>query len=796
MSTIQPAGRQSSGALKQPPAVAAPASAPRRMGRKRQRSFRVDNQARTGHEHPGREFALLGCLLLVLAWVIGDTFNSRGMSTGLCLIIGLLAWLLHLRCNHQSTIARLQADGRWEKLPRKERDAYRFGESIGWQRSRWIVTLLFGGALLFVRASGGLSESVNVLSFFVDALAHFALGISLGLWLFHARRGHPGMLACFMVIAMLSISAGAVSQSISGQVLGGLLTLFGFLLLSQHVLSRWPRASHHRKRRSSSPQPPVWLGKATLTATNRSNASDSSGASPRLKSATLFFVLAISSLLLSANVIGQWVGGVAPRLQQDFMERVFGTLDVITSKAFIGGTGFVRGSELGSVRNVMIESPNDPAIRALSPQTPGYVRGTVFDFYQNRLWRSASYRSFRSQEGASELLPRREGVFWERSGRSQSPEHQTIMLQQNSSEGMIGSIKMENLPHKGNLLFSTLNTQAVVALGTRVQVSHQSIVQGDIDLSQSYNLVVGRGPGKETLGPFRKKLLLWVDPEIREPLAPLASSICPGNLHPRVKAQLLARYFQDNFTYSLTHQFITGDNDPVVDFVLDQHPAHCEYFATATAMMLRCVDVPTRYVTGYVFTQMDDDDEYWLARNRDAHAWVEAYDDRSQQWFPVEATVGRTYIDYEIQQNRSSSGIAGSRQETESRSTMGTLEFLLSLVRFRTRDSLSFLFQTAQVPLFCLVGLLIWLRSRQRRRKGMSEADFLSQQMLRRVDRRMRRFSLVRAQNETLHQFASRLEAEISAQPQLESMLQSAAGWYRQFAGARYQGKVPQPYQG
>jgi hypothetical protein len=714
------------------------------------------------------------------------------MATALCLLSGLCAWLLHLRCNHQSTIARLQADGQWEKLPRKERDTYRFGESIGWQKSRWIVAFLFGGVLLFVRASGGLSDSVNVLSFVIDALAHFSLGISLGLWLFHARRGHPGMLASLMVIAMLTISAGAVSQSINGQVLGGLLSLFGFLLLSQHVLSRWPRTSHHKRRRPATQQPPVWLGKATLTATNRSAAL---AKTPRLKSGTLFFVLAISSLLLSANVMGQWVGGIAPRLQQDFIERVFGTLDVITSKAFIGGTGFVRGSELGSVRNVMIESPNDPAIRAYSPEAPGYVRGTVFDFYQDRLWRSASYRRFRDQEGATELLPRREGEFWERSGRSQAPEQQTIPIQQELTGGIIGSVRMENMPHKGNLLFSTLNTQAVVVEGTRVQVSHQGIVQGDLDLSQSYNLAVGREPGKEQLGPFRSKLLLWVDPTIREQLTPLASSICGGNLNPRAKAQALTNYFQDNFTYSLTHQFVVGENDPVVDFVLDQHPAHCEFFATAAAIMLRCVDVPTRYVTGYVITQMNDDDDYWLARNRDAHAWVEAYDQRSQQWFPVEATVGRTYSDYQVQQGTSSSRIANALQEYEDGATMGSFEYFISLVRFRTRDSLSFLFQTAQVPLFCLVGLLIWLRSRQRRRRGMSEADFLSQQMLRRVDRRMRRFSLVRAQNETLHQFASRLEREIKARPQLETMLQSTAGWYRQFAAARYRGLVPEPYQ-
>ena len=30
-----------------------------------------------------------------------------------------------------------------------------------------------------------------------------------------------------------------------------------------------------------------------------------------------------------------------------------------------------------------------------------------------------------------------------------------------------------------------------------------------------------------------------------------------------------------------------------------------------------------------------------VGRNRDAHAWAEAYDEESKQWFPVESTPGR-----------------------------------------------------------------------------------------------------------------------------------------------------------
>jgi hypothetical protein len=53
---------------------------------------------------------------------------------------------------------------------------------------------------------------------------------------------------------------------------------------------------------------------------------------------------------------------------------------------------------------------------------------------------------------------------------------------------------------------------------------------------------------------------------------------------------------------------------------------HCEYYATAMCMLLRCLGVPARMAVGYA-VQAADEDGVWRAASSNAHAWVEVYFD-------------------------------------------------------------------------------------------------------------------------------------------------------------------------
>jgi len=59
------------------------------------------------------------------------------------------------------------------------------------------------------------------------------------------------------------------------------------------------------------------------------------------------------------------------------------------------------------------------------------------------------------------------------------------------------------------------------------------------------------------------------------------------------------------------------------DFLLHTKAGHCEYFATAAALLLRESGIPSRYVVGYAINERVADT--YVARGRDAHAWAVGY---------------------------------------------------------------------------------------------------------------------------------------------------------------------------
>ena len=78
--------------------------------------------------------------------------------------------------------------------------------------------------------------------------------------------------------------------------------------------------------------------------------------------------------------------------------------------------------------------------------------------------------------------------------------------------------------------------------------------------------------------------------------------------------------------------------DPVKYFLTEHRQAHCELFASATALILRSAGVPTRYVTGVICNERHPSGKYFLARYGNAHAWVEAYDRQNRRWVVVDTT--------------------------------------------------------------------------------------------------------------------------------------------------------------
>ncbi|HNW83638.1 MAG TPA: transglutaminase domain-containing protein [bacterium] len=93
--------------------------------------------------------------------------------------------------------------------------------------------------------------------------------------------------------------------------------------------------------------------------------------------------------------------------------------------------------------------------------------------------------------------------------------------------------------------------------------------------------------------------------------------------------------FFSTFSYTLDLENKSG-NSVLDEFFNKTRSGHCEYFATATTLLLRANGIPARYSTGYSVSEYSLLEKKFLVRSRDAHAWVTAYIDG--KWETVDTT--------------------------------------------------------------------------------------------------------------------------------------------------------------
>lgn len=119
-------------------------------------------------------------------------------------------------------------------------------------------------------------------------------------------------------------------------------------------------------------------------------------------------------------------------------------------------------------------------------------------------------------------------------------------------------------------------------------------------------------------------------------------------LAPKSKSAAVAyvKEFFSDYTYSLYQPEDLANHQPLEYFLKTRKSGHCEYFATATVLMLRHLGVPARYVVGYSVQEYDSFLEMYVVRQRHAHAWAIAY--VNGEWQVVDTTPS-TWVALEAQ---------------------------------------------------------------------------------------------------------------------------------------------------
>jgi protein-glutamine gamma-glutamyltransferase len=305
---------------------------------------------------------------------------------------------------------------------------------------------------------------------------------------------------------------------------------------------------------------------------------------------------------------------VVPRVGQGFLnlqrsrgQRVAGFGNQIE----LGGFGVIRDDP-----TVVLRVTPLPRVDEKAPRMSLRMRGTSFDRYDGRRWtRSHSVTSLMPTVDRENYTIR----------RASDPKHDQRL-----------QIVLDHLDEP--VVFLPYGT---VALTVPSRVMQAQAVPRELlgapgldvryedpdELGLIYTAFVGHDPGDGDLPPVpseRRAHYLQL-PAGQERIAELARQVTATAHGDAQSAEQLVRYLQSpRYQYSL-EQPETKDKNPLEVFLFDARRGHCEYFASAMAIMLRTLNIPARNVTGFVDGRYNPYGGYYALRQGDAHSWVEAY---------------------------------------------------------------------------------------------------------------------------------------------------------------------------
>lgn len=125
----------------------------------------------------------------------------------------------------------------------------------------------------------------------------------------------------------------------------------------------------------------------------------------------------------------------------------------------------------------------------------------------------------------------------------------------------------------------------------------------------------------------------------RSLIAQVSGDLGLATMQPEQALKKVADYFARDFSYTTwlgEKRWRHSNETPLSEFLLTTRAGHCEYFATATVLLLRAAGVPARYAVGYSVQEKQGDE--WVVRERHAHAWCLAWVNGA--WRDVDNTPG------------------------------------------------------------------------------------------------------------------------------------------------------------
>jgi len=283
-------------------------------------------------------------------------------------------------------------------------------------------------------------------------------------------------------------------------------------------------------------------------------------------------------------------------------------------------SGFSDKVNLGDIGKILVNSEVvmrvklDTALENISPKLKW--RGIALDYYDARSWsntREGFHRIYRDGRSG--------GIVVSEDRRSNEFLVQQNILLEPFSNVIFGAPQMVLLTGdivSGNFLFADGNDS--IGIYRQGQGPLRYVVYSDL-MTREEKLT---HPSEAVALPEAALQRYLQLPELNPQVYRLAEEMTEKQSSSLDKALAIEYFLKGNYGYSLDNRSARAE-DPLYDFLIETKAGHCEYFATAQAVLMRTIGIPTRVVNGFHLGELNEFNNYFIVRQSDAHSWVEGY---------------------------------------------------------------------------------------------------------------------------------------------------------------------------
>lgn len=295
-------------------------------------------------------------------------------------------------------------------------------------------------------------------------------------------------------------------------------------------------------------------------------------------------------------------------------------------------TGFSDMVTLGAIAQIQQNSEIVMRVKIDGGAPPNFAnfkwRGVALDIFDKKIWR-------RSRGQIKTFGPSEDNLYKlaTESGNNRTIL-QTIYLEPLDTPTLFGLPRMMGI--KGNFeSISSDHNEAITAGRTEPERISYKVI------SDTYLPRENQLRQDNAAYPQEKNIYFQLPPRMDERFAKLTQEVIDkaGAKNRYDAAKAVEGYLQTNFGYTLDLKAGRDNpNDPLADFLFNVREGHCEYFASAMAIMLRTHGMATRVVNGFQAGQYNETAGMYIVRQKDAHSWVEVYFPGEDVWVPFDPT--------------------------------------------------------------------------------------------------------------------------------------------------------------